>query len=240
GLVGATVDGKEQVSLLHELIVRHAQIDDGTAHMRGDADDVGADRSVVGARTHEVQANGIDACGHRAYDDRDANGAANDMESRIIAFIIHRSTPIQNEPAHDAQEHPKARVDQGQRTHVRFQPGEDEDIANCDGESAADKDRNHPAREKGTSDVQDGIATRSNEEQRRIAATKPDYLPQRRKGRKGKNSKSEYGIPKQTFGPNRSQIAKIPNTQSQGSSFGGFLKFGHLNLFRISDFVLRI
>src|SRR5262249_879717 len=159
GLVGATVDGKEQVSLLHELIVRHAQVDDGTAHMRGDADNVGAHRSVVGARIHEVQANGIDACGHGAYDDRDANGAANDMESRMIMFITHRSTPIQNEPAYHPHEHPKARVDQGQGTYVRFQPGENEDIANCDGEGTADKDRSHPAWEKGTSDVQDGITT---------------------------------------------------------------------------------
>src|SRR5262249_59881686 len=122
---------------------------------------------VIGTRIHEVPSKGVDACRHRAYDDRDANGAANDMQHRIITFIIHWSTPVQNEPAHHAQEHPKARVDQGQGTYVRFQPGEDEDIANCDGESAADKDRNHPAREKGTSDVQDGITTRSKENQRR-------------------------------------------------------------------------
>ena len=35
-------------------------------------------------------------------------------------------------------------------------------------------------------------------------------------------------------------MGKIQNTESQGNSFGGFLKFAHLNLFRISDFVLRI
>jgi hypothetical protein len=82
-----------------------------------------------------------------------------------MLVIIHQSTPIQDKPAHHAQEHPKARVDQGQRTHVAFQPGENEDIANGDGESAADKYRNHPAREKGTPDVHDGVTTRSNEEQ---------------------------------------------------------------------------
>jgi hypothetical protein len=46
---------------------------------------------------------------------------------------------------------------------MSFQPGENEDIANGNGESTADKDGNHPAREKGTSDVHDGITTRSEE-----------------------------------------------------------------------------
>jgi YtcA family len=35
-------------------------------------------------------------------------------------------------------------------------------------------------------------------------------------------------------------MGKIQNTESGGSLFGGLPRFGHLNLFRISDFVLRI
>ena len=63
---------------------------------------------------------------------------------------------------------------------MRFQPGEDENIANSDGESAANKDGNHPAREKGTPDVHDRITTRSNEEQRRKAvAIREEDLVQR-------------------------------------------------------------
>ena len=78
------------------LIIGDAQVDDGAAHLGRDADDVCADRSVIGARIHEVPSKGVDACRHRAYDDRDANGAANDVQSRIIRFVIHPSTPVQD------------------------------------------------------------------------------------------------------------------------------------------------
>jgi hypothetical protein len=102
---------------------------------------------------------------------------------------------------------------------VRFQPGENEDIANCDGESAADKDRNHPPRKKRTSNVHNGITTSSKENKRR----------------KDQNPKSEYRNPKQTCDRAKSQTGKIQNTKS-ASSFEDFLKLGHLNLFRISCF----
>jgi hypothetical protein len=150
------------------------------------------------------------------------------------------SAPIQNEPAHHSQEQSEARVDESRRTHVRFQPGENEDIANGDGESTADKYRNHPAREKGTSDVYNGITTRTEEDQDGIAATKADYLPQRRKARQQRKSEIRISKSETNVRADKSQMGKIQNTESQGSSFGGFPKFGHLNLFRISDFELRI
>jgi len=65
-------------------------------------------------------------------------------------------------------------------------------------------------------------------------------FPQRRKG--VKEEKSEIRIPKSETNvrADKYQMGKIQNTESGGSLFGGLPRFGHLNLFRISDFVLRI
>jgi hypothetical protein len=73
-----------------------------------------------------------------------------------------------------------------------------------------------------------------------VATKERIYCPQRRDG--AKEEKSEIRIPKSETNvrADKSQMGKIQNTQSGGSLFGGLPRFGHLNLFRISDFVLRI
>jgi hypothetical protein len=54
------------------------------------------------------------------------------------------------------------------------------------------------------------------------------------------NPKSEARIPKQTRGLNKAQNPEISKTWIWKQSFVWDFFFAHLNLFRISDFVLRI
>src|SRR4029077_8170090 len=102
-----------------------------------------------------------------------------------------------------------------------------EDIANSDRESTADKDRNHPAREKGTSDVQNGITTSSKDNEH----GSDNGLPL-------KNSKHEIRNSKQI------QMTKPRQTSKQASPGLCVLDFPHLRFicpnvcfgFRYSDF----
>src|SRR5258707_13754163 len=70
--------------------------------------------------------------------------------------------------------------------------------------------------------------------------TEANYRPQGPKVPKPKKTKIQISKSETNVRADKSQMGKIQNTESQGNSFGGFLKFAHLNLFRISDFVLRI
>src|SRR5258707_11082792 len=70
--------------------------------------------------------------------------------------------------------------------------------------------------------------------------TEANYRPQGPKVPKPKKTKIRISKSETNVRADKSQMGKIQNTESQGNSFGGFLKFAHLNLFRISDFVLRI
>jgi hypothetical protein len=111
-LVRAAVDGEEQIALLHRLVVHHVQLDDGTAHLRRDADNVGADRGVIGARIHEVQPICVDARDDSAHDDQGADGSAEDPAGgQGTLGVVHASAPVQREPSEHGQERREARVD---------------------------------------------------------------------------------------------------------------------------------
>ena len=61
------------------------------------------------------------------------------------------------------------------------------------------------------------------------------FLPQSGKGAKVTNPKSKYRNPKQTL-----KRINFKNPKTSDTGHFEFCTFGHLNLFRISDFELRI
>ena len=77
-LIGTAVDGKEEISLLHVLVVGDPQVHDGTAHLRRDPVDIGAYGGVVRARLHELQPIGVEPGEYGADDDENGERLADD------------------------------------------------------------------------------------------------------------------------------------------------------------------
>jgi hypothetical protein len=66
------------------------------------------------------------------------------------------------------------------------------------------------------------------------------FVAQRRHAITNQNPKSEYPNPKQTGSPINPKLEKFSNPEADLGLFRIFRCFDHLNLFRISDFELRI
>jgi len=77
-LIGTAVDGKEEISLLHVLVVHDPQVQDGPAHLRRDPDDIGAYGGAVRARLHELQPIGVEPGEYGADDDENGERLADE------------------------------------------------------------------------------------------------------------------------------------------------------------------
>jgi hypothetical protein len=70
-LVGTRIDDEEQVSLSHRLVVDRAELGERAAHVRGDADHVGAHAGVIGERPLEAHVEPPPDGRHRHHEDGD-------------------------------------------------------------------------------------------------------------------------------------------------------------------------
>ena len=92
-LVWPRIDHEEQRALGQVLVVANRQFDDRTAHVRRDADDVGAHVGVVGARVDVVEAQHVETGHDRADDDCEADDAAGHMQNPRTPLGMLRRPP---------------------------------------------------------------------------------------------------------------------------------------------------
>ena len=81
-LVGPRIDHEQQHAFGHVLVVVNRQFHDRTAHVRRDADDVGAHVGIVGPRVDVVEAEHGEAGDDCADNDCQAEDAAGQMQDR--------------------------------------------------------------------------------------------------------------------------------------------------------------
>ncbi len=88
-LIGAWIDDKEQAARFHESIVLDGQLDQASADLRSDLDEVGPYVGIVGSR---MTINLIDGqqkdecCG---YDNADEDTAAESFAIEVLRLLIH-------------------------------------------------------------------------------------------------------------------------------------------------------
>ena len=141
---------------MDQLIVPDAEIDDVTAHLGCDADEIGPHRGVVRLRP-SLPLQQCDDHGHGGSgDDQGAEQPPRDTPcTRISEPVVrcHGLDPEQRHPEDEGDENREARVDERSRAEVGVHADPEEEPTRDDGDTDADRGAEHPRREKRSDDV---------------------------------------------------------------------------------------